>query len=146
MSGRFQALIAVEGLPTTDGRLIVRGGLQAVPAKTAFLRFSGRDKSGHGSTEVGGRFTSIRRRDCWMLANGEFSDDEPGEFLADAVATAAGKGDPLGIGLDLWMDDDAVPDPDGLLRLESATVLGATVYVGAGSTPAWPQCRIVPAP
>lgn len=138
----WYALLAIEGLPTTDQRIVMPEGLSwnndLLPLM--FIRDQGIE---HEATDCGGAIESITRQACWILAEGSFSYGKEGEFLERAVATAADCGTPLGIGLDLIL---AEPDPDvkELPMPVEGRVIGAHVYADGRSRPAWPMCSIIP--
>lgn len=144
----WYALLCVEGLPTTDSRIVEPGALRWTfdyrqPNPVLRLLMSS------GATAVGGEILSLARSGRFVTATGRFADSAPGILLAEVARAAAREGKPLGIGLDLHTDDSAIQDTgeggEVTLRISRARVLGATAYMpNDGVVPAWPQCALIP--
>lgn len=144
----WYALLCIEGLPTTDGRIVEPGALrwtfdyrQPNPPLRLLMP--------SGATAVGGEILSLTRADRWITATGRFASGAAGDTLASSARAAARDGRPLGIGLDLHDDGAArnwIAESDGTLHIAGARVLGATAYLPGGDygIPAWPQCALIP--
>lgn len=128
----WTALIAVVGLPTTDGRAI-EGTSLILPSKPLPLM-----SLCDGTSELAGRVEDVESDGLtgrWIVAYGSlFMDTGVGKRLAAKMTEAARAGNPLGVGMDLHQ-------APGSSLLDIARL---TVYTDGVSVPAWPQCRIFP--
>lgn len=96
-TARWEGVLAVEGVPTGDGRMIEKGGLRWGPLPIP-LRWAREDEGGHLGAVVVGWITDIRRNGSVIEAEGDFDlDSEEGREAARQV----GKRLTTGVSVDL---------------------------------------------
>lgn len=134
----FSAVLAIEGTPTDDGRMIEEGALEwrELPL-TLMAMIEEPEMGGHGGAQVAGRIDTITRQDNQIIGSGSF---DTGEFGAE-IARLVGEKTLRGVSVDLaikeyeerWGDDveGGTTDPlfgeSFLFVVKQAVIMGATV-------------------
>lgn len=119
-SYNWRGVLAVEGVPTGDGRLMTDGALRwDTPLPLRWVR---EDIGGHDGAQVVGRILSISRVDGRIEAHGDF--DAGSEWGREARRQVA---EGLRVGVSVDLDDvdvemrvpaDLVDDDDGMLEVD----------------------------
>lgn len=118
---RFTGIVAAEGKETTDKRIIGQGAL-TLPTEPVPLHTIGTDGDAVTLPELVGKFTGFRRHGLFIACDG-LTTLEKGEY---------------GVGVDL-MDMTAHTDEEGVLRITSGRIAGASVV----DNPAWPHLAVI---
>lgn len=111
----WRALLAVEGVPTEDGRMLADGSLtwRELP-----LSLTAMDTSQHGAegeARVAGRIDRIWRDGSEIWGEGVFNTDEFGQHIQELVSNQSLRGnsiEPAVLAYEIWDRDTMEPIPD----------------------------------
>jgi hypothetical protein len=118
---RFGGIVAAEGKPTIDKRIISQGAL-TLPTEPVPLMDLGADDEPERGSNIVGKFTGFRRHGLFIAVEG-MTTLETGEY---------------GVGIDL-RDTTSHVDDEGVMHITGGQIAGAHVV----QNPAWPYLAVI---